>query len=843
MMRYLLIIVLLIPGIIFPQRGGIKGKVTDNDNPVSSVNILIINTNYGTSSENDGTYEIRNIPSGEYEIRFSAVGYWTKTFIINIEANRIKELNVELEQRTIEVGTVEVFGQPYSKDDDIITSLIDLNPRDAKVIPGAAEDVLRTLQSLPGVLAPNDFSSRFVVRGGGPDQNLIILDDIEIFNPYRLYGVISMFNPDVVSNISLITGGFPAKYGDRLSAVLDVTNREGSTKKYLTGSVNASIVDVNVVLEGKNPFNLKGSWLINTRRTYYDLIIEPFVKNAGLVDENTSFPNFYDIQTKIAIGPYSGHKFLLNGINSRDGVDLVSGKDRQTPDSVDFFNVTWNDVLGFAWHYTPNEKFFNKVILSWYYNRAATDFNSRILDPSLQRDAFENAAPETLSPYLLGFDMNAVLSLTKYAIDDKLTYLWSNNLFEAGAGLDFIRNEVDFRFNLDSELKSFFASEPRFRVALDDVKSLRYLKRYKAYIQNRFAINERFFFQPGLRFDYYDILNKSYFAPRISLSYALDEITTIRTSWGMYYQSPGYEKQVDNFVLYDFIKQYTENLEAERSIHYVLGIERWLNNEWRLSVESYYKDFTNLITQKEVPGTKYITEPVPGRDPHYRSGWTNPVPVPDDSLTQIPGNSAVGESYGIEFFLEKKNIWGNENLSGWLSYSLAFADRIVNGRKFPSKYDQRHTVNIVLNYKVNSWFDAGIRWQYGSNFPATVPDGVKPRIVLADYNFDGKPETPVIATRQNSGLHENQQEVIYDVDFGNNRLNADKPPYHRLDIRLTAYADYWDLDWAFYLDVINVYNRSNIIEYDYYVTEDLTLGKEPTNMFPIIPTLGFSVKF
>ena len=118
---------------------------------------------------------------------------------------------------------------------DTRTSLIDLNPRNAKILPGAAEDVFRTLQSLPGILAPNDFSSQLIVRGSGPDQNLIMMDDIEIFNPYRLYGVVSMFNPDAVSDVNLISGGFPAKYGDRLSAVLDVTNREGDKTKNLKG--------------------------------------------------------------------------------------------------------------------------------------------------------------------------------------------------------------------------------------------------------------------------------------------------------------------------------------------------------------------------------------------------------------------------------------------------------------------------------------------------------------------------------------------------------------------------------------------------------------------------------
>ena len=134
------------------------------------------------------------------------------------------------------------------------------------------------------------------------------MDDVE--NLILTDGVISMFNPDAVRKGKFITGGFPARYGDRLSAVLDVTNKEGNDNKYISGSLNASIIDANLVLEGKNPFNLKGSWMINSRRTYYDLIIEPFVKNAGLVDQNVSFPNFYDVQTKIAIGPYDGHKIF-----------------------------------------------------------------------------------------------------------------------------------------------------------------------------------------------------------------------------------------------------------------------------------------------------------------------------------------------------------------------------------------------------------------------------------------------------------------------------------------------------------------------------------------------------
>lgn len=841
-MKYTFILFFLTISLVYPQSGSVKGIVTDGASPIPSVNILIVGENYGTITDINGNYILSSIPIGEYELRFSIVGYETKFIDVSILSNKTLELNINLNSKMIEIGEVQVTGLKQQQLSDTRTSLLDLNPKSAKILPGAGEDVLRTLQSLPGVLSPNDFSSQLVVRGSGPDQNLIIMDNIEIFNPYRLYGVISMFNPDAVSDVNLISGGFPAKYGDRLSAVLDVTNREGDSKKYLSGSINASIIDANLVFEGKNPFNLNGSWLINSRRTYYDLIIEPFVKNAGLVEENVTFPNFYDFQTKIVIGPYNGHKFLLNGIYSRDGVDVLSANNRKTPDSIDVYNVTKNDVVGLSWHYVPNRNLLNKFVVSWYRNSGATNFDSQILDPSLNREDFKDVIPDTLSPYLLGFKFNADFTFRKYSIDDRFTYLWGDNVFEAGAGVDFMQTLVNFKFNLDPELEAILSSNPQFRAVLKDLKNTRDYNRYRIFTQNNFKLNEKFFIQPSLRFDYYDILDKVYLAPRISLSYGLDEVTTLRAVFGLYFQSPGYEKIVDQGVLFDFADRYTKQLSAENALHYVLGIERWLSGEWSLRLEGYYKSFDNLIKQKKVQGSQYYTEKVPGRNPKYISGWTRPITINGDSITQIPINDAYGESYGVEVFLSKKNIMNESRFSGWISYSLAWADRFEDSQKLPFRFDQRHTVNVVLSYQLNSWLDLGIRWQYGSGFPYSEPFGIKPRIILADNDLDGRPETPVIATRTNSN-NQNEQEVIYDIDFGNNKLNARKPIYHRLDLRLTALAEFWNLNWTFYLDVINVYNRSNVIAYDYYVSPNLTLGRETNTMFPIIPTLGFSVKF
>ncbi len=836
---------MLFSAIAVPQEISIRGNVKDDYSPVVGANVQVINSESGAVTDNNGNYAIGKLPAGKYKIRFSAIGYRTDTLDAFISQGKTTILNVTLKETSIEIDEVEIVGNKIQKQSDTRTSVINLKPESARILPGAVQDILRTLQSLPGVLAMNDFSSQLVIRGSGPDQNLMIMDDVEVFNPYRLYGVISMFNPDAVADVSLITGGFPARYGDRLSAVLDIRNREGVKNSSFSGNLNASIVAANIVLEGKNPFDIKGSWLINSRRTYYDLIIEPFVKKAKLVEENTAFPNFYDIQTKLVFGPFSGHRFLLNGILSRDGVHIVTGKERVTPDSVAVKDITKNDLASLAWHYAPSSKFLNKLILSWYRNGGDAALESETLDPSLNRDAFKDALPDTLSPYLLGFGFTSNYYYWKYSVDEKLLYNWGENEFEAGAGVDFIKTKVDFEFDLSPEFKAIIASAPFFRAVLDNLADVKIYNRYRFYLQNNFKVSENFYLNPGIRADYYNLLDKLSLAPRISFSYAFDNTTTLRFVWGIFFQSPGYEKMRDSQRLLDLSDKYTKNLEAEKATHYVLSLERWLTEEWRFKFETYYKKFSNLIVQKNVQGIDYYSEPVPGANPKFKDGWTRPVPVFSDSLTDIPVNNSDGEAYGLEFMLEKKNIIGENTLNGWLSYTLAWANRYEDGYTYPFRFDQRHTVNVVLDYQVNDWFNVGLRFQFGSGFPYTLPTGIKPRVILTDQDGDGKPETPEVATVRNYIDPSTGPVVLYNIDFGRreNYMKAKKPDYHRLDLRMTARTSFWGYDWNFYLDIINVYNRTNVINYDYFVTSDMTIGRKATGMFPILPTIGFQVKF
>ncbi|MCY7361959.1 MAG: Plug and carboxypeptidase regulatory-like domain-containing protein, partial [Ignavibacteria bacterium] len=206
--------------------GNIK---TEKDSALVNILITISNNKntYKVYSDDKGNFKI-DVEPGNYKVSVKQIGfseYFYKNLSVN--NNETKILDIILLEKIVTTDQIDVEGTFRQSQDDLRTSVYNLNPQEVKSLPGAVEDVMRSLQSLPGVTSPNDFTSQLIIRGSGPDENLIIMDDVEIFNPYRLYGLISMFNPETLNDITLITGGFPAKYGDRLSAVLDVTNKEG----------------------------------------------------------------------------------------------------------------------------------------------------------------------------------------------------------------------------------------------------------------------------------------------------------------------------------------------------------------------------------------------------------------------------------------------------------------------------------------------------------------------------------------------------------------------------------------------------------------------------------------
>ncbi|MCX7833080.1 MAG: TonB-dependent receptor [Ignavibacteria bacterium] len=819
----------------------ISGIITSSDQ-VSLPNVEINFYNltqgktYKANTNSNGYYQIF-LSGGEYKVKVSLEGYLDYEKELSVGKSNFYTLNIVLEEVRYSTEVITVEDLKKQSQSDLRTSLFFVNPQNVKILPGSVEDVLRSLRSLPGVTSPNDFTSQLVIRGSGPDQNLIIMDDVEIFNPYRLYGLVSMFNPETVIDISLITGGFPAKYGDRLSAVLDVTNKEGDRDKTLSIKTNVNIASANLILQGKNPLNIPGSWIISSRRTYYDLILGPFAKKAGLITDDSAFPSFEDVQFKIAIGPFSKHKFIFNGIFSRDGVDIISGEKRKEPDSVKVDDVTYNNVLSIGWHYIPDAHFISKTTISFYKNSGDNEFEGDILDPLLDREQFSPEQRDSLKAIgaLLGFNFDSKYSFNKYSITNRSTYINKNFTLEFGAGVDIIKNDLKYTLLLDEQFKAYIRQFPNASALLEDFNiEGKENFRFNGYFVFKSNLWDKFYYQPSIRFDYYSYLKKFYLSPRINFGYAFDPLTTLRVAIGVFYQSPGYEKLIDGQSFYDLTGNVGESLRAEKSYHLILGIDRWITNQWHLKVEGYLKKFDDLISQKRETAYKYIytiNDPT-NKDPNYiknPNNWTrSSTKVPYDSLTTIPINQGKGTSFGFEVMLERKYIGSDTKLYGWINYSYSKSTRIRNGIEKPFRFDQTHSINIVLNYRALNWLEIGARWTYATNFPFTPPIGIYPRII-------------------NDSLVVNPftNQIIFNLDYGddNNRLSERKPAYHRLDIRFTAYTRFWNVDWSFYLDIMNVYNRKNVLNYDYNLRNDLTIERKIVGMIPILPTLGISARF
>lgn len=779
-----------------------------------------------------------NLKPGKYSLSVSLEGYipYEENEII-LQKNEKKEINAVLSDRIYTTDQIDVEGVFKQSQNDLRTSLFNVTPKNIKILPGAFEDVMRSLKSLPGISSPNDFTSQLVIRGSGPDQNLIIMDEVEIFNPYRLYGLVSMFNPETLSDINLITGGFPAKYGDRLSAVLDVLNREGTRDKSLSFMTNINIASANLIVQGKNPLNIPGSWIVSSRRTYYDLILGPFARKSKLITDDSSFPSFEDLQMKFAFGPFNKHKFILNGIFSRDGVAIIPGSERSNPDSVNVNDETINNVVSLGWHYIPSPNFISKTTISWYKNKGDNDFEGDILDPLIDKENLSPAQRDSLKAIgaLLGFNFASKYTFRKYSLGNRSVYVNGNNKYEFGAGVDMIRTDLNYTLQLDDNFKAYIRSFPGMSSLLEDF-SIEGNDNYRANVfgQARFQIKDKFYYQPSLRLDYYSFLKAVYVSPRINFGYIINPLTTIRSAIGVYYQSPGYEKLVDNQTFYDLNGVAGDRLKAERSIHFVIGLDRWLNNEWQVRVEGYYKRFDNLINQERLEAKRYeyyLYDPN-NHNPNYvknpLSWYRSSEKMPFDSVTSNPVNGTTGDAYGIEFSLEKKYLSPKTKLTGWINLSLSKATRVRDGLEYTYRFDQPIIANVVLNYKVNNWFEIGARWSYATNFPYTKPVGITPRI----YN-----DSLVVNPLAN--------QVLFNLDYGddNNRLKERRPDYHRLDVRLTAYTNFWKADWSFYLDVVNVYNRKNVLGYKYTLNSDLSIKQETTGMVPILPTLGVSARF
>ncbi len=678
----LLFLILLLPAMALGQnRVTLSGYIRDakSNESLIAATVYVKELGIGTQTNNYGFYSI-TMPAGSYVVSFSYVGYATlDETLAMIES---KSFNADLHSQS-EIQEVVVTGE--RKDENVKGTemgTVSLGMDRIKTLPVifGETDILKTLQLMPGVQSAGEGNSGFYVRGGGPDQNLILLDDAVVYNTGHLFGFFSVFNSDALKSVTLIKGSMPANYGGRLSSVVDVSMKEGNAREYHAQGGIGSIA-ARLTLEG--PINKgKGSFMLSGRRTYIDPLIRPFAGDA--IRGSGYF--FYDANLKANYKLGAKDRIYMSGYFGRDKFSFANeGQSFKA-------KIPWgNSTATFRYNHLFSDKVFINTTL--VYNDYQFSFEGE-----------QNNFAVKLTSGIR--DWNA-----KSDVD---WFTSGNHHIKAGAAYTyhtFKPNQISGR----SDTTEFFPDNALIKYAheagayiLDEFDPFSWLKvnvglRYswfgqigpytrKTYDANEHAIDSTEY-APGS-------LVKSYggLEPRLNLRFDLGHGSSIKSS---IVRSNQYIHLVSNngtTLPTDIWVPSSYYVRPQQAWQYSLGYFRnFLNNKIETSIEVYYKDMRNQV--------------------EYREGYT-PTSLRDPERDFVFGR---GEAYGAEFLINKTK----GKFTGWIGYTLAWTNKIFeklnNGEPFPAKYDRRHDLSIVASYEMNKKWTFSSVFVYGSGNAITLP--------------------------------------------------------------------------------------------------------------------------
>lgn len=760
----------------------ISGYVSDtlSGEKLIGTTVFIKDKNTGTTSNLYGFYSI-TLPKGEYEVLFSYVGYNGKSLRVNLKEN-IK-LNVDLSSSTFLEEVVVSATRSRKIHKQTLMSVNTISMQDVEMLPAlmGEKDLVKTLQLLPGVQSGSEGSSGLYVRGGGPDQNLILLDGVPIYNASHLFGFFSVFNSDAINNVTLTKGGFPARYGGRLSSVIDVRMKEGNLNDY---KANLSIGLISSKFSFEGPiFKDKTSFIVSGRRTYIDYLMRPFIKNEA--DGNVFGYYFYDINAKI------NHKF---SDKSRLFVSLYNGQDKMYSEFTDSYNDGFNDlkdkseasidwgntITAVRWNYVFNPKLFSNITFT--YSKYGFKMNNKFLEQyyeenKLKTQTFDSRFDSKIDDLTLKFDLDYIPSPNHYIKFGfgNIYHTFSPGAFQSkiidGSGT----NNYNYGANklYGNEYYAYFE---------DDIKVTSYLK-----------VNA------GLHFSGLKVKDKNYISlqPRIATNLKLTETSSFKASYSKMNQFLHLLTNPTIGLPTDLWVPSTDKVKPEYSNQYAAGYAQTLFDKFEISIEGYYKTMENLIEYSD--GTSFF-----GAD----KGWENKI------------ETGKGESYGLEILLEKKT----GKTTGLIGYTLSWSnrefDKINFGKEYPYKYDRRHDISFTLMHKFNKTWDIGLVWVYGTG--NTFSLGMERYNAYNPFNTYNKNE---------------------EVEYIKHRNNYRMPSYHRLDVGINHHKVRKKYTRTWSLSVYNVYNRKNPFFLSVDKQDGGKSKLKQFSLFPILPSITYSIKF
>lgn len=686
--KALIFLLLLIPSFAFAQqKTTISGRITEKGSgeTLIGVNIYVPSLKTGTVSNAYGFYSITFTTSTEVEIVYSYVGFASQSLLV--KPGETKEMNIVLSP-SVELKEVVITDSVLNKvSDNSQMSNFQLPVEYVKEIPAllGEKDVFKALQLLPGVQKGNEGSSGLYVRGGGPDQNLIILDDATVYNANHLFGFFSLFNGDALKSIELIKGGFPARYGGRLSSVVDMNMKDGNREK-LSGEGGIGVISSRLTLEGPVIKN-KSSFLISGRRTYLDALMRPFMNKAN----GTFGYYFYDLNAKINYEFDKKNRLYLSGYFGRDKFHFTESYDLSSSSSRFKAGLFWeNATATFRWNHVFSNKLFSNASLI-FSNYGLNIYEEEKYDDSRFSLDYSSGIRDLGLKYDFAFYPN-----TNHTIRYGLQSTWHR--FKPSAVVLEITSTDDFV----SEISSIHTLE----------NSL--------YIEDEWKWN-RWRGNIGIRA--YDFIADSchYISPepRFAAGFMLTELSSIKASWTMMNQSVHLLSNTGMGLPTDLWVPSTKNLRPQRAWQAALGYARDLPKGLALTIEGYYKKSDDVIGYREGASFLMINDPTDAN----QFSW-------EDNIT-------VGQSwsYGGEFLLQKKTgKW-----TGWVGYTLSWTqlqfDELNSGKKFYAKYDRRHDISIVNMYKINDVFTLSCVWVFSSGNALNLP--VETYDAVPDYTTEG----------------------------------------------------------------------------------------------------------
>ncbi|MEI6123504.1 MAG: TonB-dependent receptor [Bacteroidota bacterium] len=667
------------------QRFTISGYVKDaaTGEFLIGANVYVKELMKGVSTNTYGFYSL-TVDQGDYNLVASFVGY--KDYDVKIKLDKNIKINVSLEPNVITTKEVVIMGEREDKNTQSTdVGRVEIPIESMKRLPAifGEVDIIKAIQLTPGVQSAGEGNTGFYVRGGGPDQNLILLDEAVVYNASHLLGFFSVFNADALKNVELIKAGMPANYGGRLASVLDISMKEGNNKKFeIDGGLG--LISSRLTIQGPIKKD-KCSFIVSGRRTYIDLLMRPFLKSTSPFKKGGYY--FYDLNAKINYYFSDKDRLFFSGYFGRDVFSLKGGG--SFSNSIDWGNTT----ATIRWNHLFNAKLFanTTVIYSDYKFNLKADQNlyemklfSGIRDVSAKLDFAYMPAIQHNIKFGAQYTYHIFTPNSASAKSD-------TTVFDLGGTVKLYSHELAFYISDDWDITEKIKVSGGLRYSM-----FFHVGPYDRYLlDNTGKISDTISYGRGDLIKMYQGLE-----PRISVKFGINKNSSIKASFTMNYQYIHLVSYTSVSLPTDIWVPSTSIVKPQIGYQYSLGyFQNFRKNMWETSFEIYYKDMRNQIEFKE--GSS-----------------------PEDNLKNNTDNNFVfgrGWSYGAELYIKKRV----GKTTGWIGYTLSWTQRkfpdINQGKVYFAKYDRRHDISIVVTQQLSKRWSISAVWVYATGNAITLP--------------------------------------------------------------------------------------------------------------------------